>query len=239
VRLLMIFPKLNFFKVLHEDLPDLPPAEPQTLGELASYYPLRFHLEDIPDHIRLKKSQRIPERVLQERKILAIQALSQSIIANIHNPLKKIDKDLTQFKESQLQDHKPLIRIQRRLQAISTFLKKLHTIKRVVINPQGRGLDLEKCTGEEGMQQKMAALDEISSNIQIAEIEPLKDVITNKMLDYLSFVTIRLEQLQKVAAPTIKKEIVDELQSHTQIILDQAGAFYKLLVNSGWEVQPR
>ena len=85
----------------------------------------------------------------------------------------------------------------------------------------------------------MAALDEISSNIQIAEIEPLKDVITNKMLDYLSFVTIRLEQLQKVAAPDIKEEIVDELGTHTRMILNQSKAFYKLLANSGWEARPK
>ncbi len=85
----------------------------------------------------------------------------------------------------------------------------------------------------------MAALDEIASNIQLAEIEPLKDVITNKMLDYLSFATIRLEQLQKVAAPAIKEEIVDELNSHTRMILNQSKAFYKLLINSGWEVRPR
>jgi hypothetical protein len=85
----------------------------------------------------------------------------------------------------------------------------------------------------------MAALDEISSNIQIAEIEPLKDVITNKMLDYLSFVTIRLEQLQKVAASDIKEEIVDELKSHTLMILNQSKAFYKLLTSSGWEARPK
>jgi hypothetical protein len=59
------------------------------------------------------------------------------------------------------------------------------------------------------------------------------------MLDYLSFVTIRLEQLQKVAASDIKEEIVDELQSHTLMILNQSKAFYKLLTNSGWEARPK
>jgi hypothetical protein len=239
VLLLMIFPKLNFFRVLSELLPGLPAAEPQTLGELAACYPLRFHLEDIPDPRRQEKSQRIPERVLQERRIQAIQALSQSTIANIQNPLKKIDRDLSQFKESNLLNDKILERVQKRLQTISVFLKKLHSLRRVVIDPQSKGLNLERCVGEQNVKEKMAALDEISSNIQIAEIEPLKDVITNKMLDYLSFVTIRLEQLQKVAAPDIKEEIIDELKSHTLIILNQSKAFYKLLANSGWEARPK
>ena len=239
VLLLIIFPKLNFFKVLSEELRELPAAEPQTMGELASYYPLRFHLEDMPKHSGQEKSQRIPERVLQERRIQAIQALSQSTIANIQNPLKKIDRDLNQFKESHLLDHKIMDRMQKRLQGISAFLKKLHNLRRVVIDPQSKGLDLERGTGEQDLKGKMAALDEISSNIQIAEIEPLKDVITNKMLDYLSFVTIRLEQLQKVAAPDIKEEIVDELGTHTRMILNQSKAFYKLLANSGWEARPK
>jgi hypothetical protein len=177
--------------------------------------------------------------VLQERRIQAIQALSQSTIANIQNPLKKIDGDLNQFKESQLLNNKILERIQKRLQTISAFLKHLHNLRRVVIDPHSKGLNLEKCVGEQDPKEKMAALDEISSNIQIAEIEPLKDVITNKMLDYLSFVTIRLEQLQKVAASDIKEEIVDELKSHTLMILNQSKAFYKLLTSSGWEARPK
>ena len=56
------------------------------------------------------------------------------------------------------------------------------------------------------------------------------------MLDYLSFVTVRLEQIQKVTAPAVKGEIVEELQAHTNIIISQSQAFYKLLVSSGWEV---
>lgn len=239
VRLLMIFPRLNFFKILHEELPELPAVEPQTLGELASYYGLRFHLKDQPDHQGHQESQRIPERVLQERKRQALQALSQSTIAHIHSPLKKIDRDLCRFKASRLLNDSILERIQKRLRGISWYLKELHAIKRIVIDEQTQELDLAACIKEQRPEERMAALDEISSNIQLAEIEPLKDVITNKMLDYLSFATIKLEQLQKVAAPAIKEEIVDELNAHTRMILNQSKAFYKLLVNSGWEVRPR
>ncbi len=236
VRLVLIFPRLNFFSILHEEKPELPPDEPQTLGELAVYYPLRFSMEEeIPDTARTERSPRIPERVLQERRVRAIQALSSSTIKNLHNPLKKIHKDLKLFRERQLADDKLLQRIRTRLQAISDFLKKLHSLKRIVIDEKSESLDLDASSGVE-TSLKIAALDEISSNIQIAEIDPLREVITSKMLDYLSFVTVRLEQIQKVTAPAIKEEIVEELQAHTSIILSQSQAFYKLLVSSGWEV---
>jgi len=236
VRLVLIFPRLNFFSILHEEKPELPPDEPQTLGELAAYYPLRFRMEEeIPDTARTDRSPRIPERVLQERRVRAIQALSSSTIKNLHNPLKKIHKDLKLFRERQLTDDKLLQRIRTRLQAISDFLKKLHSLKRIVIDEKSESLDLDSGSGAE-TSLKIAALDEISSNIQIAEIDPLREVITTKMLDYLSFVTVRLEQIQKVTAPAIREEIVEELQAHTSIILSQSQAFYKLLVSSGWEV---
>ena len=236
VRLVLIFPRLNFFSILREEKPELPPDEPQTLGELAAYYSLRFRMEEeIPDTARTERSPRIPERVLQERRIRAIQALSTSTIKNLHNPLKNIYRDLKLFRERQLTDDKLLQRIQTRLQAISVFLKKLHSLKRVVIDEKSESLDLDAGSGSDA-QQKIAALDEISSNIQIAEIDPLREVITTKMLDYLSFVTVRLEQIQKVTAPAIKEEIVEELQAHTNIIISQSQAFYKLLVSSGWEV---
>jgi hypothetical protein len=236
VRLVLIFPRLNFFSILHEEKPELPPDEPQTLGELAVYYPLRFRMEEeIPDTARTERTPRIPERVLQERRVRAIQALSSSTIKNLHNPLKKIHKDLKLFRERQLTDDKLLQRIRTRLQAISDFLKKLHSLKRIVIDEKSESLDLDSGSGAE-TSQKIAALDEISSNIQIAEIDPLREVITTKMLDYLSFVTVRLEQIQKVTAPAIREEIVEDLQAHTSIILSQSQAFYKLLVSSGWEV---
>ena len=236
VRLVLIFPRLNFFSILHEEKPALPPDEPQTLGELAAYYPLRFNMEEeIPDSARAERSPRIPERVLQERRVLAIQALSASTIKNLHGPLKKISKDLKLFRERQLADDKLLQRIQKRLQAISAFLKNLRSLKRIVIDEKSEGLDLEAGTATD-THQKIAALDEISSNIQIAEIDPLREVITTKMLDYLAFVTVRLEQIQKVAAPAIREEIVEELQAHTKIIISQSQAFYKLLVSTGWEV---
>jgi len=236
VRLVLIFPRLNIFSVMHEERPELPPDEPQTLGELASYYPLRFRMEEeIPDAARVERSPRIPERVLQERRVRAIQALSISTINNIHNPLKKIGKDLKLLRERQLTDDKLLHRIQTRLQAISIFLKKLHSLKRVIIDEKHGSLDLDAGSGSDA-QQKIAALDEISSNIQIAEIDPLREVITTKMLDYLSFVTVRLEQIQKVTAPAVKEEIVEELQAHTNIIISQSHAFYKLLISTRWEV---
>jgi hypothetical protein len=221
---------------MHEERPELPPDEPQTLGELASYYPLCFRMEEeIPDAARAERSPRIPERVLQERRVRAIQALSTSTINNIHNPLKKICKDLKLLRERQLTDDKLLHRIQKRLQAISAFLKKLHSLRRVIIDEKHGCLDLDAGSGSDA-QQKIAALDEISSNIQIAEIDPLREVITTKMLDYLSFVTVRLEQIQKVTAPAVKEEIVEELQAHTNVIISQSQAFYKLLISTGWEV---
>jgi len=74
------------------------------------------------------------------------------------------------------------------------------------------------------------ALEEIVGNIQAAEIEHIKEVIVSKMLDYLSFVTVRLEQVEKVSSAFIKQEIIKEIESYTSSILLQAKSFYDLMM---------
>ena len=81
-----------------------------------------------------------------------------------------------------------------------------------------------------GLFQKLNALDEIVQNIQTAEVDQTKEVIVTKMLDYLSFVTVRLEQTERVTSQYIKQEVIKEMEIYTLSILRQAKSFYRLIM---------
>jgi hypothetical protein len=232
LRLLIIFPRVNFFKILHEEVPQIPPDEPQTLGELAAYHSLIFPLREFPGEQKEKKSYRIPERVLQERRIAAIKALANSTIDYIQAPLVRIEYELMRSEHKDPCDQKIITRIHARLKAISMYLKKLHNLQRIVLDETGRNLALDKCMEDTPAEKKQDALEEIAESIQIAEIEEMRDVITTKMLDYLSAVTLKLEQLEKISSPGIKKEIIQDLHDRTRLILSQSGAFYRLILGT-------
>jgi hypothetical protein len=50
------------------------------------------------------------------------------------------------------------------------------------------------------------------------------------MIEYLSFVAVRLEQIERISSPGIKDEIVHDIESASQSILKQARSFYKLMM---------
>ena len=112
---------------------------------------------------------------------------------------------------------------------ISAYLKTRRRIRRIVFASNGRDLDLEAClsTGQGAAEQ--SAQDEIASNIQLAEIEQTVEVIVSKMLDYLSFVTAKLEQIQKVSSPHIKQQLAKEIDTESSEILSQATAFHRMM----------
>ena len=74
------------------------------------------------------------------------------------------------------------------------------------------------------------ALAEIVSDIQLAELEQVKDIVVNKMIEYLSFVAVRLEQIERISSPGIKDEIARDIESASQSILKQARSFYTLMM---------
>ncbi|MCX5894711.1 MAG: hypothetical protein NTZ51_02600 [Proteobacteria bacterium] len=232
LRLLIIFPRVNLFKIMHEESARILPEEPQTLGELASCHSMLFPLQDLRSQNREKKSYRIPERILQERRVAAIKALAQSTKVHVQTPLVSVERYLQRYVDGGLADQKILKRIHARLHAISTYLKKLHNLQQVVFDDTGKTLELEACARGKAVNQKKEALEEIAENIQIAEVEEMRDVVTTKMLDYLSSVTVKLDQLEKVSSPSIKKEIIQDLQSRTRLVLSQSGAFYRLVLGT-------
>lgn len=230
LRLLIIFPRVNIFKLLHEENPAIPVEEPQTLGELAS---LKNMLFTIPKHYekrKKEKSHRIPERVIQEKVIEALQAFARNILQNIYNPVTGIKRELHYYTWKEWSDKQILTSIRHRMDEVSSYLNKLQGIQKVVLDHHAKYLDLDASLRKERKQRPLNALDEIIENIQTAEIEQTKEIIISKMLDYLSFVTVRLEQLEKVSSVYIKQEIIKELEASTSMVLLQAKSFYNLMM---------
>jgi hypothetical protein len=101
----------------------------------------------------------------------------------------------------------------------------------VVIKNDTGELDLEASVNITEKKKKRAdALVEIIQSIQTAEIEQVKEIIVSKMLDYLSFVSTRIDQIEKVSSPYIKQEIAKEIEDYSLNILIQAKSFYKLVM---------
>jgi hypothetical protein len=230
LRLIIIFPRINIFKILHEENPAVPIEEPQTLGELASLHSIFFRIQKPHEKKSEQRSRRIPERVIQEKVVEAIQALARNTIENIYNPVTEIRKSLVHYTQKEYNDPYQLITIRERVEGISSYLKKFKSIQRVVLDENGKDLDIEASIMAETKQEPLDALEEIVGNIQAAEIEHIKEVIVSKMLDYLSFITVRLEQVEKVSSAFIKQEIIKEIESYTSSILLQAKSFYDLMM---------
>ncbi len=229
LRLLVIFPRINIYRILHEENPDVPSDEPMTLSELAALHRLLFKVKKSAYRKKQKKSQRIPESVIQGKVYETITGLARYTLQNIYKPLSDIKRNLTYYTQKSYDDRKTLETIKTKVDMVSLYLKKFNSIKRVVFERNGQDLDLEQSMTEPDPAKKMDALEEIVQNIQASEIEQVKDVIISKMLDYLSFITVRLEQLNRVSSTYIKQEVVKEMDSFTSTILLQAQSYYKMV----------
>ncbi|MCX8045185.1 MAG: hypothetical protein N3B18_13785 [Desulfobacterota bacterium] len=229
LRLLMIFPRVNMFSILRQTEPRIPAEEPQTLGELAQLADRLFSLPH-PTRKQKTKKHRIPERVIQARVAEAILALARTIVQQVYKPLFRIRRILAHYEASGFADTDDLSAIKRSLDEISASLRRLSRIQGFVQDSRTGAIDIEASIAWHPPHERSTALEEIVSDIQAAEIEQTRDVIVSKMLDYLSSVTVRLEQLEKVSSQYIKQEIARDVVQQTTSVLDQARSFYRLVV---------
>ncbi len=230
LRLLIIFPRVNIFMILRELNAAIPVEEPQRLGDLAALHKMLFKIKKQSASKSKKKTYRIPERVIQQKVVEAIQAIARDVLINVYKPLANIKQIFLTFRTEDFSDSGKLVSIHRRVEEISAYLKKLQRIHQVVLDEHSEGIDLEASLAVASGEQPLDALEEIVKNIQAAEIDQTKEVIVSKMLDYLSFVTVRLEQFEKVSSLYIKQEIIKELESSTSMILLQAKSYYNLVM---------
>ncbi|MEI6126191.1 MAG: hypothetical protein WCQ99_06510 [Pseudomonadota bacterium] len=229
LRLLIIFPRVNIFSILHEENPAIPAEEPLTLGELASLLDMFFPLQKSQEMQKRKKSHRIPERVIQEKVSEAFGAFARNILHKIYKPVSGIRRELIYYAQHGFADQRYLGMVKQRVDEISSYMKKLNRMQGFVLNESTKELDVEASIAYVPPQGHLNALEEIVRNIQAAEIDQVREVIVSKMLDYLSFIAVRLEQAEKVSSLFIKEEIVKEMSSHSKAILDQARSFYRLM----------
>lgn len=229
LRILIIFPRINFFKILHEENPAIPPDEPQTLRDIGMLHDRLFTL---PAHetTKQKRSKRIPERVIQEKISEALQLFARHILKNIYKPLTGIRRAMLYYAQKGYGDRQQLASIKSHIDSVSAYLKKLQRMQRFAIDPLTGMFDLEASTVDAAAGTKANALEEIVQNIQTAEVDQTREVIVTKMLDYLSFITVRLEQTERVSSQYIKEEVVKEMDMHTLSILHQAKSFYRLIM---------
>jgi len=230
LRLLVIFPRINIFAVLHDVNPAIPPEEPQTLGGLASLHAMLFPLQKGQEKKKRKKSRRIPERIIQEKVSEAIRAFARNILRTIYKPVTDIRRELHSYARQGYADGHHLGVIKQRMEDISSYLKKLNRMQGFVLNGATKELDVEASIDPAPVRGQMNALEEIVENIQAAETEQIREIIVSKMLDYLSFINVRIEQAERVSSQYIKEEIVKEMDSHTATVLDQARSFYRLMM---------
>lgn len=229
LRLLLIFPRVNIFKILHEEKATIPLEEPQTLGDLAVLHDRLFTPPSSPEK-KEKRSHRIPEKIIQEQVSNAIIALARSILQNVYKPVTAIRRTILSFEKSGYTRQDNLIHIKQSMDETSAYLKKLNQLQGFVLDEKTKRLDIAASIAWQPQQGHEKALDEIVYNIQAAEIEQVREIIVSKMLDYLSFVTVRIEQLERVSSVYIKQEVAREIAFHTNAILDQARSFYKLVL---------
>jgi len=234
LRLLIIFPRANIFKILHAETPQIPADEPQTLGELAALFKMLFKFRKSARKKKSDSPARIPERVIQEKVYEAIMAFSRNIIRNIYKPITGIKRDMTCFMAVDCRDQSCLLSIKERVENISAYLRKLKSMQRVIICKKTGELDLEASVEPARDGERTDALDEIIQNIQAEELEQIKEVIVSKMLAYLSFVSMRTAQIEKVSSPYIKEEIVKAVEDYSQNILVQAKSFYRFATGKSY-----
>ncbi len=216
----------------------MPPDEPQTLGELAALHSRVFKIEKSYEKKKKKKSRGAPEKIIQEKVLEAVQALARNIIKSVYKPVTNIRRAFVYFAQNEFRDPHFFDTIRHRVEEISSYLKKINRIQSVVFDENGKDLNIEASVAGVADSKAMDEQQEIIHNIQVAEIEQVKDIVVSKMLDYLSFVTVRLEQLEKVHSAYIKEEIVREVEANSTTVLVQAKSFYRLMMGR-WERKRR
>ena len=229
LRILIIFPRINFFKILHEANPDIPPDEPQTLRDIGMLHDRLFSMP-VHESKKQKKSKRIPERIIQEKISEALQLFARNILKNLYKPLTDIRRALLYYAQKGYGDRQQFVSIKSSIDCMSAYLKKLQQMQRFVVDPRTDMFDLDASTIDIPAGGKINALEEIVQNIQTAEVDQTREVIATKMLDYLSFLTVRLEQTERVSSQYIKQEVVKEMEIYTLSILNQAKSYYRLIM---------
>jgi hypothetical protein len=228
LRILIIFPRINFFKLLHEENQAIPPDEPQTLRDLGMLHDRLFPLT-VHEAPKQKISKRIPERVIQDKISEALQLFARNILKNIYKPLTSIRRAMLYYAQKGYSDRQQLASIKSSIDCVSAYLKKLQRMQRFAVDPATGMFDLDASTIDMPAAGMPNALEEIVQNIQTAEVDQTREVIVTKMLDYLSFITVRLEQTERVSSQYIKQEVVKEMEVYTLSILRQAKSFYRLI----------
>ncbi len=229
LKLLFIFPKANLFRILNEENPRIPVEEPPKLGDLAALHPNLFKLKkERPTKSRKVKSSRIPERVIQEKTNRAVRAFAKNILESIYKPVSDIKRKSVYFRQHSF-TAEYISEIYDLVGNISSFLKKLNNIQQVVIDEGSNSLNIEQSVETRDLQTRPAAIEEIVQSIQTEEVEQFRDVIVYKMLNYLSIITLKLDQVSQVSSPYIKEEIMKEVEAESLKILHQAKSFYRLL----------
>jgi hypothetical protein len=228
LRILIIFPRINFFKLLHEDNHSIPPDEPQTLRDIGMLHDRLFSMP-VHEAPKQKISKRIPESVIQDKISEALQLFARNIIKNIYKPLTSIRRAMLYYAQKGYSDRQQLAYIKSSIDCVSAYLKKLQRMQRFAVDPVTGLFDLEASTVDSPAADTSNALEEIVQNIQTAEVDQTREVIVTKMLDYLSFITVRLEQTERVSSQYIKQEVVKEMELYTLSILRQAKSFYRLI----------
>ncbi len=230
LRLLIIFPRINIFKLMHAESSVIPEHEPRTLGELAALAESRFKIKPPAAARKSRRRRHVQEKLIQEQVLLTTQAFARSIIKYVYKPVSDIRRGCISMSHKRFADEKMPGSLRRRLDSISAYLKRLQMIEQVVIEPSSLILDLDASSRPREKQKGREALAEIISDIQLAELEQVKDIVVNKMIEYLSFVAVRLEQMERISSTGIKDEIVQDIESASQSILKQARSFYKLMM---------
>jgi len=230
LRLLIIFPRINIFSLMHAENNAIPEHEPQTLGALAALAKYRFKIRQPAAH-KPRRRRHVPEKLIQEQVLLTTQAFARSIIKYVYKPVSDIRRGCISMSHKRFVDAEVPGNLRRRLDSISVYLKRLQVIEQVVIDPSSTMLDLDASSRPREKQAgRGEALAEIVSDIQLAELEQVKDIVVNKMIEYLSFVAVRLEQIERISSPGIKDEIAQDIESASQSILKQARSFYTLMM---------
>jgi len=230
LRLLIIFPRINIFSLMHAENSAIPEHEPRTLGALAVLAKYRFKIRQPAAH-KPRRRRHVPEKLIQEQVLLTTQAFARSIIKYVYKPVSDIRRGCISMAHKRFADKTVPGSLRRRLDSISAYLKRLQVIEQVVIDPSSTMLDLDASSRPREKQAgRGEALAEIVSDIQLAELEQVKDIVVNKMIEYLSFVAVRLEQIERISSPGIKDEIARDIESASQSILKQARSFYTLMM---------
>jgi hypothetical protein len=199
------------------------------MGELAALAGCRFTIEQPCVVHRPARRRPVPEKRIQQQVLLTTQAFARSIIRHVYKPVSDIRRGGIVMANKHCADPQVPVALRQRLESISAYLKRLQAIEQVVIDPVDMMLDLDASSRPREKQKGREAVAEIISDIQLAELEQVKDIVVAKMIEYLSLVSVRLEQIERLSSPGIKDEIAHDIVSLSQNILNQARSFYKLM----------